>query len=310
MKESTLTKYWDNHRLKMWTGWTRAMYNLTSLKWWGFEQEYVGNDFVVQPGYEKLISWSVNEMERMGRQIKLDEEVTDVIWNENSSSEGEQVKVITKKKNHYSADYVISTLSLGVMKYRSPHFKPLLSKRKLESIANLGMGLLNKIVLTYNEPWWKSETAASWFAILPSTIASESDNYALPQEAIPKTKADAEWLLQNNGLFFQDYTTITGSNTLVCFLGPPTAHAQELLDDEYVVKTVHQRVVESLLPQSKRQDASLPIDSFVTRWNSDPYILTFLHLLTIRLVVVQRTCLSSLDLFGTVNWALLVSTHM
>lgn len=246
------------------------MYNLTSLKWWGFEQEYIGNDLVVQPGYEKLIDWSVNEMKNLGGQLKLSEEVIDLVWNETSSSEDEQVLVKTRN-NQYSADYVISTLPLGVMKHRAPCFQPPLPKRKLESIYNLGMGLLNKIVLTYKEAWWKTEMPASWFAILPSKIASESDDYAFPQEAIPKTRADAEWLMENNGLFFQDYTSITGSNTLVCFLGPPTAYAQELLDDDYVIKTIHQRVVESLLPQARHQHASLPIDSFVTRWNSDSF---------------------------------------
>lgn len=157
------------------------------------------------------------------------------------------------------------------MKHRPPTFNPPISKRKWVSIAKLGMGLLNKIILSYDEAWWKIGKAASWFAILPTTIAGKEEEFALPQESMPKTKADAEWLLSHNGLFFQDYTTITGKNTLVCFLGPPTGLAQEMLSDEYVVDTVHQRVVESILPPSQRHTASPPTSSFVTRWNSDPY---------------------------------------
>lgn len=157
------------------------------------------------------------------------------------------------------------------MKHNPPHFTPPLPKRKTASIASLGFGILNKIVLTYDEAWWKSEKPASWFAILPNTIADEKDGFALPQESVPKTKADAEWLLQYNGLFFQDYTTITGSNTLVCFLGPPTGFAQEMLPDDYVVDIIHQRVVESILPASKRHTAARPTSTFVTRWNSEPF---------------------------------------
>jgi hypothetical protein len=157
------------------------------------------------------------------------------------------------------------------MKHHPPQYTPPLPLRRTTSIANVGFGILNKIVLTYEEAWWKSEKPASWFAILPSTIADEKDGYALPQESIPKTKAEAEWLLKYNGLFFQDYTTITGKNTLVCFLGPPTGFAQELLSDDYVVDVIHQRVVESILPASKRHTAAPPTSTFVTRWNSEPF---------------------------------------
>jgi hypothetical protein len=70
--------------LKMWTGWTGAMHNETSLKWWGFEQEYIGNDLVVQPGYQKLVEWNVKEVEKAGGQVKLGEEITKMVWNEKS----------------------------------------------------------------------------------------------------------------------------------------------------------------------------------------------------------------------------------
>lgn len=181
------------------------------------------------------------------------------------------VRVITSK-GRYSGSYLISSLPLGVMKHCPPSlFEPRLPKRKHISIARLRMGLLNKIVLCYDEAWWKNGESASWGAILPSRIADESEQYALPQERIPENKADAEWLLTHNGLFYQDYTTISGKNTLVFFLGPPTAHAQEMLDDEWVVNTVHKRVVESILPASKRHSISLPKAFMVTRWNSDPY---------------------------------------
>lgn len=178
----------------------------------------------------------------------------------------------TESGSSHNGSHLISTLPLGVMKHCPPQFEPPLSKRKQASIANVGMGLLNKVVLSYGTAWWKaSNPNASWFVVLPSKIASEREHYAFPQERLPESKADAEWLLTHNGLFFQDYTTITGKNTLVCFLGPPTANAQELLEDDWVVGIIHQRLCESLLPTSKQQNVPPPRASVVTRWNSDPF---------------------------------------
>lgn len=60
------------------------MYNDTSLKWWGFEQEYVGKDLVVQPGYQTLVEWSVEEIRKAGGEIKFEQEITDMAWSEES----------------------------------------------------------------------------------------------------------------------------------------------------------------------------------------------------------------------------------
>jgi len=185
---------------------------------------------------------------------------------------GDEVQVLTEDGETYIGKHIISTLPLGVMQHCPPQFEPPLSKRKQISFTNLGMGLLNKIVLSYDKAWWKDEkNPSSWFVVLPSEIANESQQYTLPQERLPECTADAEWLLTHNGLFFQDYTTISGKNTLVCFLGPPTANAQELLSDDWVVSMVHNRLVESVLPTSRQHEATMPVSSVVTRWNSDPF---------------------------------------
>ncbi|UZJ56536.1 hypothetical protein CBS101457_005856 [Exobasidium rhododendri] len=254
--------------LKMWTGWTGAMYDQTSLKWWGFEQEFIGKDLIVQPGYQTIVEWCLNEIKAGGGDVKLEETITKVAL----SKDKDGIEVTSERGATYSGSHMISSLPLGVMKHCPPLFEPCLPKRKLASIANLGMGLLNKIVLSYDKAWWKTgQSDASWFVVLPSTIAAESDGFALPQERLPESKTDAQWLLQHNGLFFQDYTTITGKFALVCFVGPPTANAQELLEDDWIISTVHERLIESLLPSSKRQTAPFPIAGVITRWNSDPF---------------------------------------
>lgn len=265
---SLMLTFFDIDRLKMWTGWTGSMFDETSLKWWGFEQEYIGHDAVVQPGYQKLIEWSAQQVKEAGGKLVIDEIVDRISFDEETDAKNINVKT---SKGEYRCDYVISTLPLGVLKQSEDLFHPQLPQRKRASVANLGMGLLNKIVITYDTAWWKeANEGASWFAILPSKIAMEGEEFAFPQERIPQGKEEAEWLLSNAGLFCQDYTAITGENTLVCFLGPPTAFAQELLSDVWVVSTLHQRLVESLLPKERGAAISSPKSHMVTRWWSDP----------------------------------------
>jgi hypothetical protein len=72
----------SNTSLKMWTGWTGAMYDETSLKWWGFEQEYMGKDLVVQPGYQTVIDWSLDEIAKAGGEVKFDEKIVKITLRE------------------------------------------------------------------------------------------------------------------------------------------------------------------------------------------------------------------------------------
>lgn len=51
------------------------MYDKTSLKWWGFEQEYIGKDLVVQPGYQTIIDWSIEEILKSGGELKMNERI-------------------------------------------------------------------------------------------------------------------------------------------------------------------------------------------------------------------------------------------
>lgn len=50
---------------------------------------------------------------------------------------------------------MVVTLPLGVLKSDLMSFSPPLPHRKLASIANLGMGILNKIAIRFEESFWE-----------------------------------------------------------------------------------------------------------------------------------------------------------
>jgi len=76
-------------------------------------------------------------------------EVTKIIQGE------EKLSVITKDGVVYSADYAVVTCSLGVLKDRAASlFDPQLPLKKFRAIETIELGIVNKIFLEFENPWW------------------------------------------------------------------------------------------------------------------------------------------------------------
>lgn len=63
--------------------------------------------------------------------------------------------VVETSRETFEADAVIVTVPLGVLKAHSIEFEPPLSARKLAAIERLGVGLLAKVVLRFDQVWWR-----------------------------------------------------------------------------------------------------------------------------------------------------------
>ncbi|OQV25496.1 putative Spermine oxidase [Hypsibius exemplaris] len=68
----------------------------------------------------------------------------------------------------YEADYVIVTVSLGVLKSQPDLFKPVLPKKKLDAISKGGFGTITKLFLKFPSPFWKElgPEDAKWFGLI------------------------------------------------------------------------------------------------------------------------------------------------
>jgi hypothetical protein len=74
----------------------------------------------------------------------------------NKASANYSLQVTTNSDVTFSADHVIMTTSLGHLKTNlHTLFNPPLSERKQRVIAAAGFGTLGKIVLVYEEAWWR-----------------------------------------------------------------------------------------------------------------------------------------------------------
>ena len=70
-------------------------------------------------------------------------------------SSGSQIKIISADGKVITADYLICTLPLGVLKKKKVQFIPELTPRKQKAISKLGMGALNKVFVEFTEVFWE-----------------------------------------------------------------------------------------------------------------------------------------------------------
>ncbi len=121
-------------------------------------EEFSGADVVFPGGYDALVKHLLASVD-----VRLGETVSQISY----GSAG--VSVETRKESH-PADFVIVTVPLGVLKAGNITFDPPLPQEKQTAIEGLEMGLLNKLCLQFEEPFWHDalhfmpppDAAASW----------------------------------------------------------------------------------------------------------------------------------------------------
>ena len=147
----------------------------------------------------------------------------------------------------FSADYVILTVSLGVLKeHADKMFCPTLPASKVEAINCLGYGNVDKIFLDYDRPFWVWCEGGINFAWSPDELANRTD-----------------W---TKGL--SAIEEVFGSKHVLCaYISGPEAAIMEHASDEEVAEAIT-RVLRQFTG-----DASLPYPSMVLRskWATDPF---------------------------------------
>lgn len=142
--------------------------------------------------------------------------------------------VTTSAGRQYTADAVIVTVPLGVLKARAISFVPALPEAKLEAIDKLGFGIQNRVYLTFETTFWDSEVQA--FHCCPDTRFQ----------------------------FFNMAVHGLGS-MLSVIVRPPFSQQLEKMDDESVVKEVLD-VLQTMFPE-----VPAPTSYKISRWGSDPF---------------------------------------
>ncbi|XP_026279289.1 spermine oxidase-like isoform X2 [Frankliniella occidentalis] len=121
------------------------------------------------------------------QRVLLDSEVSAIRWGERVRSELPAPPVVVELSHggKHTADIVLVTVSLGVLKHRDI-FDPPLPPRKMKAVENLGFGTVEKVFLHFTEPWWPSDVAGY------EPLVREEDRETFKREH-PEFAAHGEW---------------------------------------------------------------------------------------------------------------------
>lgn len=151
------------------------------------------------------------------------------------------------------ADKVILTAPLGVLKARTIKFEPQLPDWKLGAVNRLGFGVLNKIVLVFERPFWNEQY----------------DMFGLLNEAERKNSMDPDDYARGRGKFYLVWNCINNSGRpmLIALMSGNAAHAAESTPTEILMKEIIGRLSRTFAPQP----VPAPVEVIVTRWKKDPF---------------------------------------
>ena len=229
------------------------------------------------------------------------------------------------------------TLPLGVLKHNPPKFTPELPLRRREAIDRLGFGLLDKIVLKYDQAWWspvKRGEATTFahgalFMLLPDF---DKDPVRLQgpkggkleqihRGAFPG-RSQEEREKNPLAVWIVDLNMLSNIPALEFMIGGDVADALEECTDEQVATWAHAVVADYLGPftavTSADGKAPTPVElkhkipeptkMHVTRWRSDRFAFgSYAYSPALRDGEQESTPLDFLELsrtlWGRVFWA-------
>ncbi|KAL3419012.1 flavin containing amine oxidoreductase [Phlyctema vagabunda] len=226
--------------------------NKLSLGGWDLDagNEWEGKHTMVTGGYQQVPRGLLNCPQPLSVQKKA--VVKSIIYHPDSKDNNSPSKIICENGECIEADYIVSTLPLGVLKQKDIKFEPALPDWKNGPISRLGFGVLNKMVFVFEQPFW--DTSRDIFGTLRDPPDCDSLN-------------QSEYF-SKRGRFFQWFncTKTTGLPTLLALMaGDAAFHTEETSNDVLVAEAM--QVLRSVFGSH----VPAPTEFVVTRWRKDEF---------------------------------------
>lgn len=217
-----------SHKVLQWylcrmEGWFAADADTISLKCWDQEELLPGGHGLMVRGYFPVINTLAK-----GLDIRLGHRVTNLVRRYNG------VKVTAEGGRTFVADAAIVAVPLGVLKSNCIKFEPRLPEWKEAAIADLGVGVENKIILHFKEVFWPN---VEFLGVVAETSYECS--------------------------YFLNLHKATGHAVLVYMPAGQLARDIEKMSDETAANFAFTQL-KKILP-----DASDPIQYLVSHWGTD-----------------------------------------
>ncbi|KAK8087931.1 hypothetical protein PG997_002892 [Apiospora hydei] len=223
-------------------------YNQLSLGGWDIDagNEWEGKHTMVVGGYQD-VPWGLS-MSPSPLNIVKKSAVKKITYD----PDGKGRARVDCEQYSLEADYVVSTIPLGVLKHGNVEFDPPLPPWKTDVIGRLGFGILNKIILVYQEAFWDSN--CDIFGVLRNPLSRHS-------------LRQSEYTSQR-GRFFQwfNVSNMSGVPVLLALMaGDAGFDTEHTKNDDLVAEATE--VLRSICGPKVPN----PTQAIVTRWGSDKF---------------------------------------
>lgn len=228
--------------------------NVSNLSLTGWDQD-TGNEFdgehsQVIGGYQQVPYglWSLpNKLD-----LRTNKIVSKISYDPTGQGNSKTV-VHCEDGESFVADKVVFTGSLGVLKYQSIEFSPPLPDWKRGAIERLGFGVLNKVILVFDKPFWDTER----------------DMFGLLREPDNRDSMAQEDYVANRGRFYLFWNCMktTGLPVLIALMAGDAALQAEATPDNKIIA----EVTGQLRNVFKHTAVPDPLETIITRWRSDRF---------------------------------------
>ncbi|KAF9288553.1 hypothetical protein BGZ68_000106 [Mortierella alpina] len=263
-KDASLPNYMSAKDLKIipllaqfWADENAISLDKVSLKYMDAEDMPPGDHCIMVDGYDRVLDELCKNMKSVP--IHLEHVVDRIEYNESS------VRISTNK-GFFTADVVLVTLPLGVLKSNSVAFSPPLPERKQTAINRLGFGTMVKIVLYFPTCFWPEDKHFINFLPIPSSIPNPKLCRHLNRRQMAALKTYMSDLANYTSLM-----PIHGAPILIAYAANDSAEVFGKLTDQEAMEVLVCQLSHYFDVLVKDPVATKPTRTFMTRWNSDPY---------------------------------------
>lgn len=173
---------------------------------------------------------------------------------------------ISTNKGVFTADVVLVTLPLGVLKSGSVTFSPPLPERKKTAIKRLGFGTMVKVVLYFPTCFWPKDKHFINFLPIPSSIP----NPKLCRHLNERQMA-ALTTYMNDLANYTSLMPIHNAPIMIAYAANESAEVFEKLTEQEAMEVLLCQLSHYFPILVKDPANSRPTRVFMTRWNADPY---------------------------------------
>ncbi|KAK4954526.1 hypothetical protein LTR10_007957 [Elasticomyces elasticus] len=212
--------------------------------------EFEGAHSEIVGGYTQLPRGLMNLPTKLD--VRFDRIVDSIHYNDGRDPDL-KTKIVCIDGEVIEADEVVMTAPLGVLKSGAVDFDPPLPGWKQGAIDRLGFGLLNKIVLLYDEPFWDDSR----------------DMFGLLNEADKQDSLNPAHYAKKRGRFYLIWNAskISGRPMLVALMAGHSAYEAEQTDTNSLLSDINNRLKKTFAPKV----VPAPKEVIVTRWKRDPF---------------------------------------